>query len=247
MLLIKPSGNWLTPSQGASAPCRVTTACHQVDPLCIGSGYYLRCSSALPEFGGGLFALTSGNQQTESGSNSMKAPEDASSAPQTTVESRSQNTKAPKDQSGPHQRTVSSQSESGGDNTKAVNDELAVHQRMIIVIPGDKTLAEWAPGCLYEVRAEKQASGAWRACFGFDPSECFVADAVLQLSNTLHSGTAVFVTLSAARDRWAAGTLSTISDARYYVKLDTGLECTTGGKPGVWVGADGVIAPRKTD
>ena len=180
---------------------------------------------ALTGVGSGLFMLFS-NQQTESGSDS---------------------TKALKDESGAHQRTVISQTERGSDSTKALKDESGAHRRTVITVPGDKTIAEWTPGCLYEVRAEKQGNDTLRACFDFDPNECFIATGIMQATEILKSGTPVFVTLSAARDRWAAGTLSRISDGRYYVQLRTGLECAKGGKPGLWVGADGLVAPVEGD
>ncbi len=191
------------------------------------------------------------NQQTESGSDSTKALKDESGAHQRTVISQtergSDSTKALKDESGAHRRTVVSQTESGSDSTKALKDESGAHRRTVITVPGDKTIAEWTPGCLYEVRAEKQGNDTLRACFDFDPNECFIATGIMQATEILKSGTPVFVTLSAARDRWAAGTLSRISDGRYYVQLRTGLECAKGGKPGLWVGADGLVAPVEGD
>jgi len=165
-----------------------------------------------------------GNHQTESGSDSMKALKDESSA----------------------HRMV----ESGSDGMKALKNESGAHQRIVIAIPGDKTLAEWTPGCLYEVRAEKRGDGALRTCFGFDPNECFIAAGMKQRTagdDKLKSGAPVFVSLSPARDDWAAVTLSAVTGDRYYVQLDTGLECAKGGKPGLWVGADGVIASEKLD
>jgi hypothetical protein len=121
---------------------------------------------------------------------------------------------------------------------------------MVLAIPGGKTLAEWTPGCLYEVHAEKQADGALRTCFGFDPNECFIADHITQPTtgtDKIKAGTPVLVSLSPARDRWAAGILSAISGDRYYVQLDSGLECAKGDKPGLWVGADAVILSYKAD
>ena len=46
---------------------------------------------------------------------------------------------------------------------------------MVITIPVDRTLAEWTPGCLYEVQAEKQSNGTLWTCSTFDPNECFIA------------------------------------------------------------------------
>lgn len=185
-------------------------------------------SAALMAFGaaGSGFFLLFGNHQSESGSESTKLPNDGSGA---------------------HQRMVISQTEGESDSTNTLKDESGAHRRTVIAVPGDKTLAEWTPGCLYEVRAEKQANGTLRACFDFDPNECFISAGIMQGTDILKSGMPVFVTLGAARDRWAAGTLSRISDGRYYVQLRTVLECAKGGKPGIWVGADGVVALREGD
>jgi hypothetical protein len=102
----------------------------------------------------------------------------------------------------------------------------------------------------HEVYADKQGDGALRTCYRFDPIECFLAAGTMQRTvgdDKLKSGAPVFVSLSPARDRWAAGTLSAVTGDRYYVQLDTGLECAKGGKPGLWVGAGGVIASENAD
>jgi hypothetical protein len=123
--------------------------------------------------GSGLFFVF-GNDLTDGGSGRAKAPQDESKAFQRVIasqtEGESYSTKARKDESGAHQRIVISESNSGSENTSPLRDESGADQRTVIAVPGDKTIAEWTPGCLYEVRAEKQADGAWRACFGFDPN-----------------------------------------------------------------------------
>ena len=76
----------------------------------------------------------------------------------------------------------------------------------------------------------------------FDPNECFIAAGITHGTEILKSGTPVFVTLSATRDRHgglSSGSVTVLRSAPY------GLECAKGGKPGLWVGADGVVAPRE--
>jgi hypothetical protein len=166
------------------------------------------------------------------------------------VASGSDSIKALKDEPSAHQGTVIRQTESGSDSTKVLKDDAGADLHTVIAIPGDKTLAEWTPGCLYEVHAEKRSDGALRTCYRFDPNECFSAAGMMQRTvgdDKLKSGAPVFVSLSPARDRWAAGTLSAVTGDRYYVQLDTGLECAKGGKPGLWVGAGGVIASENAD
>jgi hypothetical protein len=141
------------------------------------------------------------------------------------------------------------QTESGSEGIKTPRDGASVHKGMVITIPGDKTLAEWTPGCLYEVRAQKESNGTLRACFGFDPNECFIAAGALQQTtegDNLKLGTPVFV-YQPICNCWAAGTLLRFSGSRRqsHVELDTGLACVTSST--LWVDTAAVIALQKAD
>jgi hypothetical protein len=94
---------------------------------------------------GGSFFLLFGNHQTNSGSGIEKAPQDESDPYQHVIasqtESGSKSTKALKE-IGPYQPEVISQTGGGSDGTKALKDQSGTHQRMVIAVPGDKTVAE---------------------------------------------------------------------------------------------------------
>jgi TIR domain-containing protein len=114
-------------------------------------------------------------------------------------------------------------------------------KRMVIAVPGGKTIAEYPPqpGCLYEVHVDKQG-GALQACFTFNPADCkgaWVTDRTAG-GAALKAGVPVYVSLG---DHWAAGTLKAVNAGKYCVELDTKLACR-GAQPELCVGPDAVIA-----
>ena len=79
-----------------------------------------------------------------------------------------------------------------------------------------------------EVRAEKQGDGALRTCYRFDPNGGYLAAGTMQRTGGDGEAEGGKLVLFYVR-RWAI-TLSAVTDHRYYVQLDTGLECAKAGQ-----------------
>jgi hypothetical protein len=124
------------------------------------------------------------------------------------------------------------------------SDTVADGNRLVVGVADGKTIAEWTPGCAFEVQTERRADGKLWACYTFDPGECFVA----RLADAGRSkkpptvGQSVFVSLTAARDRWAAGTVKQTDGQRFYVEVRSGLQCSSPEKPALWANVENIVA-----